>query len=221
MSLLTQSIGRNGALLGLFAVITTGIVAATYLGTQDQIRANIRIAEEAALLEIVPRDRHNNAMLDDAQAVVDSEVLGLREEKKIYVARQDTQVVSVILPATARDGYTGDIDLIVGINVDGTIAGVRVLSHRETPGLGDAVDTKKSDWVLGFNGKSLVQPALDDWKVKKDGGAFDQFTGATITPRAVTRAVRQALEYFEANRFKIIATSDEMLKQQREEADNG
>jgi electron transport complex protein RnfG len=162
------------------------------------------MAEERALLEIIPKSRHNNSMLEDAHSIDDHELLGLRTDKRYYIARQDGAPVAVIFPATAREGYTGDLDLIVGINVDGTIAGVRVLSHRETPGLGDAVDRKKSRWIDGFIGKSLVNPTIDLWKVKKDKGVFDQFTGATITPRAVTKTVLQTLQYFDQNRHVIL-----------------
>ncbi len=214
--MLGQSITRNGVLLGLFAVATTAVIAGTYLGTRDTIKANIRAAEMRALLEIVPRDRHDNSMLEDTVAVSDETLLGLREDKVIYRARQQGEVVAVIIPATARDGYTGDIDLIVGVNRDGSVAGVRVLQHRETPGLGDAVDRKKSDWVNGFTGKSLLSPKAEQWAVKKDGGVFDQFTGATITPRAVTGAVHRALQYYQAY-------SDTLLESEQavETSDNG
>ncbi|WP_373077900.1 electron transport complex subunit RsxG [Zhongshania sp.] len=201
--MLGQSISKNSLLLGLFAVLTTGVIAGTYLSTRGLIQENIRHAEERALLQIIPKTRHDNSMLDDVGAVSDSELLGLRETKKFYRATQNAKFVGVILPATARDGYTGDIDMIVGINLDGSIAGVRVLSHRETPGLGDQVDYKKSHWVDGFLGKSLTNPEPSKWTVKKDKGVFDQFTGATITPRAVTGAVHRALLYFEANRSSI------------------
>ncbi|MGK0498891.1 MAG: electron transport complex protein RnfG [Oceanicoccus sp.] len=203
--MLGESIFRNALLLGLFAVVTTGIIAGTYLTSQDEIRENIRQAEEKALLEIVPKSRHNNAMLDDSHPIDDKELLGLREQKKYYIARQDGEAVAVIFPATAREGYTGDIDLIIGVNIDGTIAGVRTLSHRETPGLGDAVDRKKSAWIDGFNGKSLLNPTAELWKVKKDKGVFDQFTGATITPRAVTKTVLQTLQYFTRNQHQLLA----------------
>ena len=214
--MLAESIGRNAILLGLFAIISTAIIAGTFLGSEEVIRENIRKAEERALLEIIPRSRHDNSMLDDAHAIDDSELLGLREEKQYYIARQNGAAVAIIFPATAREGYTGDIDIIVGINVDGSIAGVRVLSHRETPGLGDAVDRKKSLWVDGFIGKSLVNPTLDLWKVKKDKGIFDQFTGATITPRAVTKAVAQTLQYFDQHQHEILK-----LKSASEVSDNG
>lgn len=202
--MLGQSISKNSLLLGLFALVSTAIIAGTFLNTQDAILENIRIAEERALLEIVPKSRHDNAMLDDTYAVDDEELLGLRSQKKLYIARQNNIPVAVIIPATARDGYTGDIDLIVGINVDGSIAGVRILSHRETPGLGDAIDRKKSPWVDGFIDKSLANPNIDQWTVKKDKGVFDQFTGATITPRAVTKAVAKALQYFELHQQGIL-----------------
>ncbi len=201
---LTAAIGKNGILLGIFAVITTAVIAGTYLGTRDQIRDNIRQAEARALLEIIPDDRHDNQLLDDAYPIADAELLGLREPKQYYLARQDGRSVAAILPVTARDGYTGDIDLIVGVNRDGSIAGVRVLSHRETPGLGDKVEYRKSRWVDSFVGKSLENPGEAGWTVKKEGGKFDQFTGATITPRAVTHAVHRGLIYFQTNRSALL-----------------
>ncbi|MFT5888306.1 MAG: electron transport complex protein RnfG [Zhongshania sp.] len=200
MNILGQSITKNGVLLGLFAIVTTGVIAGTYLSTRGLIQDNIRHAEERALLQIIPKSRHDNSMLDDVDTVADTELLGLRESKKFYRATLNDKFIGAILPATARDGYTGDIDMIVGINLNGTIAGVRVLSHRETPGLGDQVDYKKSHWVDGFVGKSLSNPSSEKWTVKKDKGVFDQFTGATITPRAVTAAVHRTLQYFDANR---------------------
>jgi electron transport complex protein RnfG len=213
--MLLESISRNSILLGLFAVATTAVIAGTFLNTQSAIEENIRNAEKRALLEIVPRQRHDNSMLDDFMAVNDEQQLGLRSEKKLYIAKKSGDVVAVIIPATARDGYTGDIDLIVGINTDGTVAGVRILSHRETPGLGDKVDYKKSQWVDGFIGRSLLNPLKEQWAVKRDGGEFDQFTGATITPRAVTKAVKQALEYYHSHQ------DDFMSKQNVEAQDNG
>jgi electron transport complex protein RnfG len=202
--MLGKSISKNSILLALFAVVTTAVIASTYLGTREKIRDNIRHAEAKALLAIIPEDRHDNDMLDNARFISDQEFLGLREAKRYYQAKQQNKVVAVILPATARDGYTGDIDLIVGINRDGSVAGVRVLSHRETPGLGDQVDYQKSQWVDGFANKSLGNPTESRWTVKKDGGVFDQFTGATITPRAVSHSVYRALKYFEANRQTLL-----------------
>ncbi|MEP5764995.1 MAG: electron transport complex subunit RsxG [Halieaceae bacterium] len=199
--MISSSISRNSILLAGFAVLTTALIAGTFLGTKERIAEAQRQAEQRALLEIVPASRHDNSMLDDTLPVgPDASGLGLRRDKRIYIARQDGEIVAIILPATAPDAYSGDVDLIVGINLDGSVAGVRALNHRETPGLGDKVDIKKSDWVLGFNGRSLENPKPERWAVKKDKGVFDQFTGATITPRAVTAAVKRSLQYFEANR---------------------
>lgn len=202
--MLGQSITRNSMLLAVFAVCTTVLISGTYLLTKDRIALEKRRAEERALLEIVPRDRHDNSMLDDVIPVGPATAgLKLADEKRIYLAKQDGAVVTAIIPATAPDGYTGEIDLVVGVNADGSIAGVRVLSHRETPGLGDKVDLKKSDWVLGFDGRSLDNPGPAGWAVKKDKGVFDQFTGATITPRAVVAATLRVLQYADANRQRL------------------
>ena len=191
-----QSISSNSILLSIFAIVTTVLISGTYLMTRDKIAEEQRKAEEKALLEIVPATRHNNSMLDDTLDVgPGAPGLGLSGTRHIYRARMDEQVVAAIIPVTAADGYSGDIDLIVGINADGTIAGVRVLAHKETPGLGDKVDLKKSPWILGFNGRSLDNPKPVQWAVKKDKGVFDQFTGATITPRAVVSATLRALQY--------------------------
>jgi H+/Na+-translocating ferredoxin:NAD+ oxidoreductase subunit G len=198
--MLGQSITRNSILLALFAVATALLLASSYLLTKDRIAAEIRKAEEKALLQIVPRELHDNSMLDDTLPVgPETAELGLRTDKRIYLARRDGAVVAAIIPATARDGYSGDVDLVVGVNADGSVSGVRVLAHKETPGLGDKVDLKKSDWVLGFNGRSLENPEPARWAVKKDKGDFDSFTGATITPRAVVAAIKRVLEYAQAN----------------------
>lgn len=207
--MLGQSITRNSMLLALFAVCTTLLIAGTYLLTKDDIALQIRQAEERALLQIVPRSRHDNSMLDETLTVGPQDTgLGLREDKRIYIARRGGKIVAVIIPAIAPDGYTGEIDLIVGVNRDGTVAGVRALNHRETPGLGDKVDIKKSDWVLGFDGRSLTNPTPEAWGVKKDRGVFDQFTGATITPRAVVAATLRALQFAQANRNALFGEPD-------------
>lgn len=207
--MLGQSITRNSVLLALFAVCTTALIAGTYLLTKDDIAQQKRLAEEKALLEIIPRHRHDNSMLDDTIAVgPDDTELNLSEDKHIYIARQQGDVVAVIIPTVAPDGYTGDIELIVGVNRDGSIAGVRALAHRETPGLGDKVDLKKSEWILGFDGRSLADPAPGGWAVKKDDGVFDEFTGATITPRAVVAATLRALQFVQANRKTLFDEPD-------------
>jgi electron transport complex protein RnfG len=213
VQILGQSITRNSILLGLFALCTTGLIASTFLLTKDRIAVEQRKAEEKALLEIIPANRHNNSMLDDTISVdASTQGLDLRGAKRVYLASKDGVAVAAIIPVTATDGYSGDINLIVGVNIDGSVAGVRVLSHRETPGLGDKVDLNKSDWVLGFNGRSLGNPKLSKWAVKKDKGEFDQFTGATITPRAVVAATRRALQYAQSQSAVLFA--DKSTKQE-------
>ncbi len=204
---LADAVGRNSIVLGLVALGVTLALAGTQLLTREEIAAQQRAAEARAYNEILPPARYDNALLDDFHLVEDRDLLGLQQPRKILVARLDGDAQAVIVPATAPDGYGGAIELIVGINADGTVAGVRVVAHKETPGLGDKIDARKSRWIDAFAGRSLGDPAPAQWAVKKDGGAFDQFTGATITPRAVTAAVRRTLQYFEANREALLAAA--------------
>jgi len=201
------SIGLGGTVLALFAAITSLAIGWTYLGTQAQIELAVRRAEARQLMEIFPADTHDNELVDDTFVLeAETPLLGLRQNRQGYRVRQGERVIGVILPATARDGYSGDIRALVGVHSDGSIAGVRVVAHKETPGLGDKVDLRKSRWILGFNDRSLQNPAISDWTVVKDGGAFDQFTGATVTPRAVVVATRRALEYAELHNAFLFET---------------
>ena len=201
------SIGLSGSVLAVFAAITSVAIGWTYLATKDQIDMEVRRAEARQLLEIFPPETHDNDIVDDGfELVADTPLLGIREARQGYRVRRDDRVIGVILPATARDGYSGDIRALVGVRDDGTVAGVRVVAHRETPGLGDKVDLRKSDWILGFDNRSLSQPHLSGWNVEKDGGVFDQFTGATVTPRAVILATRRALEYARLNAETLFET---------------
>ena len=194
------SIGLSGTVLALFAAITSVAIGWTYLGTKAQIDFEVRRSEARQLLEIFPPDTHDNEIIDDVfEVAAETALLGIRERRQGYRVRQGNNVIGVILPATARDGYSGDIRALVGVRRDGSVAGVRVVAHRETPGLGDKVDLRKSDWILDFNERSLTNPALRAWNVEKEGGVFDQFTGATVTPRAVILATRRALEYATLN----------------------
>ena len=194
------SILRNSVILGLFAMATVGLIAVTQQGTAERISEAQRRVQLSALNEILPHEQHDNDLLGDSFSVDDYPQLRLSDARDGYRARQNGEVVAVILPVVAPEGYSGRIDLLVGIYADGSVAGVRAVSHRETPGLGDKVEIGKSQWVLEFNGKSLSMPVPENWAVKKDGGNFDQFTGATITPRAVVKAVYQSLEYFADHR---------------------
>lgn len=202
-----SAITRNAVLLGGFAALTTALIAGTYRGTREDIIKAERAAEARQLLEIFPPKSHDNDLIEDNFPLAPgTSLLKTRTPRSGYRVRNDGEVTGIILPATARDGYSGDIRLLVGIDANGSIAGVRVVAHRETPGLGDGIDLQKSDWILTFNGRSLTNPTEAGWAVTKDGGVFDQFTGATVTPRAVVNAVRDALVYTEANQPLLFET---------------
>ena len=201
------SIGLSGTVLALFAAVTSITIGWTYLTTKGQIDFEVRRSEARQLLEVFPANTHDNEIVDDTfELDAETPLLGIRETRRGYRVRINGDVIGVILPTTARDGYSGDIRALVGVRQDGTVAGVRVVAHRETPGLGDKVDIRKSDWVTDFNSRSLADPALPGWNVKKDGGVFDQFTGATVTPRAVILATRRALEYANLHKAKLFET---------------
>ena len=202
-----QSMGKNSLLLALFALITALVLASTDRITEERIAESERLAAQKALFEIVPLARHNNDLLVDLQPIPEQYwlALGLDNGGDVHIARLNDQPVAAIVPSITTDGYSGDIAMIVGINFDGTVAGVRVVDHKETPGLGDKIELRKSDWILSFNGKSLNNPELSKWNVEKDRGDFDQFTGATITPKAVIHQIAKTLEYFEKDRERLLS----------------
>jgi len=195
----------------LFAVVGSGLVAFTFDSTEERIAENQRRALLNSLNELVPTDRYDNDIFSDILMVTNSELLGTEDAVPIYRARKGGWPVAAVLTPVAPDGYNGNIRLLVAINLDGTLAGVRVVQHRETPGLGDGIEASRSDWILGFDGKSLSNPGKKAWRVKRDGGQFDQFTGATITPRAVVKATRKALLYFKLRKQNLFERAPETL----------
>lgn len=190
--------------LAAIVAIAVALLAALYAATRDRIEAQRRASDLAALAVLLP-DGYDNDPLADRVAVAAGAALGLRAPGDAYVARRGSTPLGIVLPVVARDGYAGDIALRVGIRHDGTLVGVRVVSHRETPGLGDPIEAARSDWIHRFAGRSLGDPRRDAWTVRRDGGEFDQFAGATITPRAVVRAVARALDYHAARRETLYA----------------
>lgn len=209
MASLASSVRRSAIGLGLFAVITGGTIAVTQALTSERIQEQAAKAEAKALFEIIPESVHDNELLRDTIRLPASDILTTDGEMTAWVARLDGEPVGLILPIVAPDGYSGNIRLLVGLDMQGTVLGVRVTSHKETPGLGDRIELKKSEWITSFNGRSLGEPALREWTVKKNGGVFDQFTGATITPRAVVKAVKEALVYFRLNQEVIRSRANE------------
>lgn len=194
-----RSVLISAAFLFLFAVVGTAIVAFTFDSTEEKIADNYRMALLKSLDQLLPQDSYDNDIFHDTLDVTSPELLGSDSPLTVYRARKGGWPVAAVLSVIAPDGYNGSIRLLVAINVDGNLAGVRVIQHRETPGLGDGIDIERSDWIRDFEGKSLSGYTKKQWKVKRDGGEFDQFTGATITPRAVVKAVHKALLYFEGH----------------------
>lgn len=191
--MLKQSVVFNSALLGGFALVTVGIVALTFQGTKDAIAESRLRAAQAALNEVVPAERHNNDLFSDTLAIPEDLARSLNiqdlsdENRRMHVARMDGEPIAVIVPTAAPDGYSGRIDMIMGVDTEGRILGLRVTSHNETPGLGDKIEARKSNWILSFNGKSAAS-TIDGLDAD-----FDQLTGATITRQAITRQVKRTL----------------------------
>ena len=204
-----RQISTTALLLMVFATVGAAVVGFTYDQTEDDITANRQRVLIERLNTILPEDRHDNDLLKDSVTMPAVAMLGTTGNEQAYIARMAGEAVGIVLPVIAPNGYNGSIYMLVGIYADGTIAGVRVTRHLETPGLGDAIEDSRSDWILGFDGRSLQDPPGKRWKVKRDGGDFDQFTGATITPRAVVKAVHAALVYFDENRDSLLAEKQE------------
>ena len=198
---------RHGTLLGGTALLAALVLGLINLLTTDRIIAQQQVAERNALSEVLPSEFHDNDLLRDAvlldpqspdYAALD--LLSLTEAKRAYIARKGQEFTGIILPSTVHNGYSGDIEMLVGILANGEVSGVRVLSHSETPGLGDKIDIRIADWILTFNGRTLENTAPSQWRVVKEGGEFDQFVGATVTPRAVIGGVYRVLEFYSLNK---------------------
>jgi electron transport complex protein RnfG len=194
--------GKNGGILASFALATTILIAITFFATKD----TIALAKEKQLLsvlnELVPESAHDNALHTDCIVVAPDPLLGNRAQR-IFRARNGGEPVAAILETTAPDGYSGDIQLVVAVDTKQTVLGARVIDHKETPGLGDKIDLRVSDWIRSFTGITYSEQSAERWQVKKDGGQFDQFTGATITPRAVINAIKNAAIYVSLHQQRI------------------
>jgi Na+-translocating ferredoxin:NAD+ oxidoreductase subunit G len=186
-------------ILAIFAVAGTSLVAFTHQATQARIEANERETLLQTLHALVPSETIDNDMAVDTLQISEPEQLGA-PTTTVYRGRKQGAPVAAVLTTRVPNGYSGPIKLLVAVRYDGTLGGVRVISHKETPGLGDKVEERRSDWIYTFNGKSLGNPPLEKWKVKRDGGVFDQFTGATITPRSIVTAVKKTLIYVKDHR---------------------
>ncbi len=206
----TRMAARTAVILFIFVAIFTALLSGAYLWTRPAIEA-ASIAEKMTLIdEVLPRDRYDNALLKDFVSLPPTPALGLDESSAIYRARRNGQIEALVLETVAPDGYAGKIRLLVAVGQDGAVIGVRVIAHRETPGLGDYIEPKKDrnkerPWITQFNGLTPATIEEREWKVRKDGGRFDSVAGATVTPRAVVKAVRKAALYVEENRERLFA----------------
>ncbi len=195
-----SSICRNALLLAAFAIICTGSVALVSELAQPKIKQQEQNALLKTLNQLIPAEQYDNDIVASCFTVTDTHLLGSTQPRQVFIAKKNNRPVALMLETTTMSGYGGQMNLLTGIYEDGQIAGVRVLHHSETPGLGDKVQTNKSDWIYAFNGRVYLETQKSRWDVKKNGGDFDAFTGATITPRAVIFAVKDTLIYFKNNK---------------------
>lgn len=192
-----DKLGYQPLLLGVVALLASGALAVVSDATGPAIAAAEAKDLRDSLSEVLPAGLADNDFLKDTVEIQ-------RDGKPltIYRARHGSELKAVLFKVAER-GYSGEISVLMAVDMDGRTLGVRILKHSETPGLGDKIEIRKDDWVLDFNGKSLGEPTPDKWGVRKDNGVFDQFAGATITPRAVVKAVKGGLEFFAARKQDI------------------
>ena len=201
---------RTAAILFVFVILFTGLLSAAYLWTKPAIEASAAEEKMKLVDEVLPRAEYDNALLSDTLTLPPTPQLGLDEPSTLYRARKGGKPVALVFEAVAPDGYAGKIRLLIALRADGTVAGVRVTQHKETPGLGDYIEVRKDKnkarpWITQFADMSLAQVADSEWKLKKDGGRIDYYAGATVTPRAVSKAVLKAVKWATAHRDQIFA----------------
>lgn len=206
MSEALRAIQRNALGLGLFATLTAGAIGVTQILTAERIEQQRELAAARARAAVLPSDVSLKAGNTQPVTIPANKMTGIREGAEAILVTPTNAAAILILPVTAPDGYSGRIELILGIRTDGRLTGVRATEHQETPGLGDAIETQKSDWILNFNGRSLANPEPEQWGVGS-GGAFDALSGATITSRAVVDAVRRGLAFAAAHQQRLFTNA--------------
>ena len=226
----TKNSLRNGIILAIFALVTTGLTALTWLLTKDKIESVKELALLKAITELVPAERYTNDPYRDCVLLTNESLLGTKEPQQAWRLRNAEGNVAVLISSVAPNGYNGAINIIVGhyLNIEKltidkltktSLAGVRVTDHKETPGLGDKIETRKGNWIIQFADLNTHQVKNDYWQVKKDGGQFDAFTGATITPRAVLMAVSKNIDYFQQYQQSIFAAPSNCLASENENSE--
>jgi electron transport complex protein RnfG len=207
-----QSVAKTGLTLAFIAAICTALVAATYQLTAERIASNEKALLEQSLAPALSGIFYEGGASESRVVIPPPHDLPGSDVAIIYRVFADEEPVAALFVVTARDGFSGPIRILLGIEYDGTVTGVRILQHRETPGLGDRIESTRSDWVLQFDGRSMGDPVVTGWAIKNDGGEFDQLTGASVTPRAVVKAIRDTMIYFDEHRdavFAMAATEEE------------
>jgi len=207
---------RSGATLAVIAAICTALVAGTYQLTRERIATNEQAWLEQSLQPALSGLFFDSGVSESMLTIPAPHELPGSEDALIYRVYSGDSPVAALFVVSARDGYAGAIRILVGIDISGAITGVHVLAHRETPGLGDRIESTKSDWDKQFNGHSLGDPVTDGWRIKRDGGEFDQLTGASVTPRAVIKAVKETLVYFDANSVAVFAATADSQQESSE-----
>jgi len=214
-----RPIWKSGVTLAVIAAICTSMVAITWQLTAERIEINKREWLERSLQPALSGLFFDSSVTESMLMIPPPHELPGSGTAIIYRVYAGQKPVAALFVVSARDGYAGPIRLLIGIAMDGTVTGVRVLEHRETPGMGDKIETNKSDWVLQFNGHSLQDPEPARWALRGDGGDFDQLTGASVTPRAIINAVRETLTYFDTNRVAVFAAMDDSEESAVQEAE--
>ncbi|WMS95528.1 electron transport complex subunit RsxG [Pseudoalteromonas sp. HL-AS2] len=202
--MILSSMAKNGAILTAFALVTTGLVASINMLTADKIAEQELLHLTSQLQEVLDPSTYDNELTTDC-VIISDERLGPYANQIVYRARKNNEPVALIVRHVTPSGYSGDINLLTAVLSDGSIAGVRTTKHEETPGLGDKVEVKKSPWITSFKTLTVQSSSDARWAVKKDGGQFDQFTGATITPRAVVGSVKNAVLFAQSEFDAIFA----------------
>lgn len=208
--MLIRAMFRNSIGLGLFAVFTAGLIALSYALTRERAADNAAAYAARILYELVPEQLYDQP-LEQQTVTISSEqadTLGYDRPQTAFQAIREQQVTAVVLPVRSTNGYSGNIDLLAAIDETGTLLAARVVAHQETPGLGDGIEADRSNWILQFDNQSLQMPAPENWAVQRDGGHFDQLTGATITSRAVVDALRRSLAFFADYRNLLLQPAD-------------
>lgn len=198
-----QSIIKTGLTLAVIAAICTALVALTFQATRERIAANEKALLEQSLQPALAGTFYDSGVSESRLVLPSPHGLPGNEPAVVYRVFAEGEPVAALFAVTARDGFSGPIRILVGIDVDGTVTGVRILRHRETPGLGDKIESARSDWVFQFDGHSMGDPVATGWAIEVDGGEFDQLTGASVTPRAIIKAIRDTLNYFETHQDAI------------------